>query len=70
MGRIVIYLFLYLSIIFYDMIPIKKNNHTKLFVFNLITMCIAFLIVVLVGLNLKVPNPSNIIEDMVNFFIK
>ncbi|HZK38362.1 MAG TPA: hypothetical protein VFC98_05665 [Clostridia bacterium] len=70
MGRIIIYLLLYLFIIFYDLVPIKKNGYNKLFAFNLITMCVAFIIVVLVGFNLKVPSPANFIEDIVNLFIK
>ena len=70
MLRIIIYLFLYLYIIFYDLVPIKRNNYNKLFAFNLTVMCIAFVLVILVGFNVKVPNPSDFIEDIVNFFIK
>jgi len=70
MGRIIIYLLLYLCIIFYDLIPIKRNNYNKLFAFNLITICIAFIIVILVGFNLNVPSPADFIEDIVNLFIK
>lgn len=49
--------------------PIKKNNYTKLFIFNLITICISFLIVILIGLDLKVPNPSNLIQNIVKIFV-
>lgn len=69
MLMISIYLFIYLYIILFDLVPIKKNNYNKLFTFNLIIIFISFLIVILVGLDLKVPNPSNLIEDMVGFFI-
>lgn len=64
-----IYLSLYLFIIFFDLMPIKENNYKQLFAFNLITICISFLIVILVGLNIKVPNPSNLIEYIVHIFI-
>lgn len=66
---ITIYLLIYLYIILFDLMPIKKNNYTKLFIFNLIIICLSFLIVILVGLDLKVPNPSNLIEDIVNIFV-
>lgn len=69
MNIIPLYLSLYLYIILFDLIPIKKNNYKMLFAFNLIVICISFLIVVLVGLGLNVPNPSNLIEDIVKFFI-
>lgn len=69
MTMITIYLFLYLYIILFDLMPIKQNNYNKLFTFNLITICIAFLIVVLVGLDLTVPSPANFIEYIVNLFI-
>ncbi len=69
MTMITIYLFLYLYIILFDLMPIKQNNYNKLFAFNLITICIAFLIVVLVGLDLTVPSPANFIEYIVNLFI-
>lgn len=68
MTMIAIYLFIYLYIILFDLIPIKKNNYKILFAFNLISICISFLIVVLVGLDLTVPNPSNLIENIVNSF--
>lgn len=68
MLMISIYFFIYLYIILFDLIPIKKNNYNGLFAFNLIAICISFLIVVLVGLELTVPNPSNFIECIVNLF--
>lgn len=69
MVMIAIYLFLYLYVIWFDMVPIKRNNYNKLFIFNLLTMFIAFIIVILVGFDLKVPNPSDFIENIVNLFI-
>lgn len=69
MAMIVIYLLLYLYIIFYDLIPVKRNNYNKLFTFNLITIIVAFVLVVLTGFDLKVPNPSDFIEKIVKFFI-
>lgn len=68
MVIIPIYLFLYLYIIFFDLLPIKENNHNILFGFNLFIVSVAFFIVVLVGLKLKIPNPSNLIENIVNVF--
>lgn len=70
MTRIIIYSLLYIYIIFYDLVPIRRNNCNKLFVFNLVTMLIAFVLVVLVGFDLNVPNPSDFIENIVNLFIK
>lgn len=70
MIMIAIYLFLYTYIIVFDLIPIKKNNHNKLFAFNLIITCISLLIVILVGLNIKTTNPSNLIEYVVNLFLR
>lgn len=69
MVMIFIYLLVSLYIILFDLIPIKKNNYNKLFGFNLIIICISFLIVILVGLDLKVPNPSNLIENIVHIFV-
>lgn len=69
MVMIFIHLLLSLYIILFDLIPIKKNKYNKLFGFNLIIICISFLIVILVGLDLKVPNPSNLIEKIVHIFI-
>ncbi|MGB4312966.1 MAG: hypothetical protein ACOX0L_09225 [Natronincolaceae bacterium] len=68
MPMIVIYLFLYLYIVFYDLVPIKRNNYNKLFTFNLVTMLIAFVLVILAGFDLNVPNPSDFIEKIVKFF--
>ena len=69
MIMIIIYLPLYFYIIYFDLLPIKKNNHKNLFLFNLITICISFLIIVLVGLDFKVPSPANLIENIVNILI-
>lgn len=69
MAMIVIYLLLYLYIIFYDLVPVKRNNYNKLFVFNLITMLVAFVLVILVGFDVMVPNPSDFIERIVKFII-
>lgn len=69
MTMIVIYLLLYLYIIFYDLVPVKRNNYNKLFTFNLITIIVAFVLAVLVGFDLRVPNPSDFIEKIVKFFI-
>ncbi|HZK56719.1 MAG TPA: hypothetical protein VFD17_00285 [Clostridia bacterium] len=69
MAMIVIYLLLYLYIIFYDLMPIKRNNYNKLFAFNLITITVAFILVVLVGFDLRVPSPSDFIEKIVKFFM-
>lgn len=68
MIMISIYLLIYLYIILFDLMPIKKNNRTKLFMFNLIIICISFLIVILIGLDLKVPNPSILIQSIVKIF--
>ena len=69
MAMIVIYLLLYLYIIFYDLVPVKRNNYNKLFIFNSVTMFIAFVLVVLAGFDLNVPNPTDFIEKIVKFFI-
>lgn len=68
MLMISIYSFIYLYIIVFDLIPIKENNYDILFRFNLMVISISFLIVVLVGLNVKVVNPSDFIEYIVRFF--
>lgn len=69
MIMISIYSFIYLYIIIFDLIPIKENNYNRLFTFNLIIISISFLIVILVGLNFKVANPSDLIEHIVKLFI-
>lgn len=69
MDMILICLILYSYIIFFDLVPIKQNNYNNLFRFNLTLMCFSFLIVILVALDLKVPNPSNLIEYIVNIFV-
>lgn len=69
MIMILLYSIIYLYIIFFDLIPIKKNNYNKLFKFNLFVILISFLIVVLVGLNFRVIYPSDLIENIVNVFI-
>ncbi|MFW5648756.1 MAG: hypothetical protein ACOCG5_06670 [Candidatus Alkaliphilus sp. MAG34] len=69
MAMIVIYLLLYLYIIYYDLVPVKRNKYNGVFVFNLITMSIAFVLVVLVGFDVMVPNPSDFIERIVKFII-
>ena len=69
MVIIPIYLFFYLFIIIFDLMPIKKNNYKGLFWFNLITKCFSILIVVLVGLNIKVISPSDLIQNVVEIFI-
>ncbi len=69
MIMISIYSFVYLYIIFFDLIPIKENNYNRLFKFNLIVICISFLIVILVGFDVKVASPSDFIEHIVKLFI-
>lgn len=69
MGIISIYIFLYLYIIIFDLMPIKKNKYKTLFWFNSITIGISFFIVVLVGLNVKIISPSDIIKNIVNIFV-
>lgn len=70
MVMIFIYLLVSLYIILFDLMPIKKNNFNKLFGFNLIIICISFLVVILVGLDFKVPNPSDLIENIVKVFVQ
>ena len=69
MIMISIYSFVYLYIIIFDLIPIKENNYNRLFKFNLIVICISFLIVILVGFDVKVASPSDFIEHIVKLFI-
>ena len=69
MLMILIYLLIYLYIIIFDLMPIKQNNYNRLFRFNLITIFISFLIVIPVGLDLKIPSPSNLIQYIVNIFV-
>lgn len=64
-----IYLFIYLYVIVFDLYPIKKNQHNIIYYVNLVTIAISFLIVVLVGLNLNVPSPSNLIQYIVELFV-
>lgn len=69
MIMIFMYSIIYLYIIFFDLLPIKENNYNWLFKFNLIVICLSFLIVVLVGLNVKLASPSDFIEYIVKLFI-
>lgn len=69
MIMITIYSFIYLYIVIFDLMPIKKNKYNKLYTFNLITISISFIIVILVGLDIKVPSPSDFIENMFSIFI-
>lgn len=69
MEIISIYILLYLYIIIFDLMPIKRNKYKKIFWFNSITICISFLIVVLVGLNIKVISPSDLIQNIVSIFV-
>lgn len=70
MVIIPIYLSFYLFIILFDLMPMKKNNYKGLFWFNLITICISLFIVILVGLNVKVISPSELIQNVVNIFVE
>ena len=69
MIMIAIYSLIYLYIIFFDLLPIRENNYDILFKFNLIVICISFLIVILVGFDVKVASPSDFIEHIVKLFI-
>lgn len=69
MVMISIYIFIYFFIVFFDLIPIIKNNYNKLFIFNLIILAASFLLVILVGLEIKVPSPSDFIENVVKTII-
>lgn len=69
MAMITIYLFIYLFFIYFDLIPVIQNKYNKVFVFNLIVTIISFTIIILVGLNIKVPNPNDFIETIVRIFI-
>lgn len=69
MVMILIYLLLSVYIILFDLMPIKKNNYNILFGFNLLIICLSFLIIVLIGLEFKVPNPSDLIQSIVHIFI-
>ena len=69
MAMIVIFLFVFLFFIYFDLIPIIQNKYTGVFVFNVIVTTMAFAIVVLVAFNIKVPNPSDFIEKIVRIFI-
>lgn len=64
-----IYLIVYLFIIVFDLMPIKRKKYKGLFALNLATITIAFVIVILVGIEVKVPSPSNFIEKIVRIFI-
>lgn len=65
MVMISIYTLIYIYFILFDLLPIIQNKYNKLFAFNLIIIFLGFLIVVLVGLDIKVPNPNNLIENIV-----
>jgi len=69
MLMIFIYSIIFLLIILFDLIPIKKNNYNNEFTFNIIVLTISYLLIILVGLEIKIPSPSDIIENTVNFFI-
>jgi hypothetical protein len=69
MAMISIYTFIYLFFVIFDLMPIKQNKYNKLFVFNLIILTMAFLLVVLVGLEYKLPSPSDLIENIVRSII-
>ena len=69
MAMIFIFLFVFLFFIYFDLIPIIQNKYISVFVFNVIVTTMAFVIVVLVALNIKVPNPSDFIETVVRIFI-
>lgn len=69
MLMITLFSFIYLYIVIFDLIPIKQNKYYKLYAFNLITIFISFILVILVGLEIKVPSPSDFIESIVRFFI-
>lgn len=69
MIMITLYSFIYLYMVIFDLLPIKQNKYNKLYIFNLITIFISFLLVILVALEIKVPSPSDFIEGLVRFFI-
>jgi len=66
---IFIYSIIFLLIIFFDLVPIKKNNYNNEFTFNIIVLAISYLLIILVGLEIKIPSPSDIIENTINFII-
>ena len=64
---IFLYSLIFLYIIYFDLIPLirKKEKYLKLVIFNTIILLLSFTIIVFVGLDLKFPNPNNLIEEIV-----
>ena len=60
-----IYFFIYVYFFYFDLLPIYKDKNSKLYTLNLMIILLSFTIVVLKALNIKVPNPSDLIEGIV-----
>lgn len=64
-----IYFIIYVYFFYFDLLPIYKDKNSKLYTLNLMIILLSFTIVVLEALNIKVPNPSDLIEGIVRIII-
>lgn len=64
---IFIYFLVFLYFFYFDLLPIirKKDKYLKLIIINSLIFLLSFIIIIFVGLELKFPNPNNLIEKIV-----
>lgn len=67
---IVIVIILYLSVIVFDLVPLIKSGKKKDYWVYSIFLAVSFCILILYLLNVKVPSPSIIIQDLIEKVFK
>ena len=66
MPDVILYIFLYLAIIIFDMMPLIKKKEKKSLLVYMPVLLFTLVINVLHGLGVHIPSPSGPIKDMVS----
>ncbi|MBL4932492.1 hypothetical protein [Clostridium paridis] len=67
---IVIVIFSYIAIVFFDLIDLYKNNLKKDFFIALILCFISFVVAILLSLDVKIPSPAKPIADFIKYLFR
>lgn len=66
MIEVVIYVFLYLAIILFDVIPLIKKKRKKALLIYIPILLLTLVINILHGMGVKIPSPAEPIKEIVN----
>ncbi len=67
---IIVVCLMYIFIIVYDLVPIFKNKTKREFMLYTLLLCISFILIFLILLDVKLPSPTNLIKLILKHVIK